>query len=174
MSLSEKFHRYCRAGFGVGEGVVMMLKLVVAGGGDGLELVVGEAASEVSPRGQQCVVEWVIRVIHLIDAVNGLQASLVKTRVVCDQRETFNKRRDLFPDIRENRRIVGITRPQPVHALAKPAEILRLRMDQRVERIHHHAAAHDYDPYAAYTAGLLVRRLEIYRCKIIHSGQAWL
>ena len=81
-----------RAGFGVGEGVVMVLKIEAAGGGDSLKLVVGESAAEVAPRGGKSIEELVVRVIHLVDPEDGLEATFVEAAVVCDQWEALHKR----------------------------------------------------------------------------------
>ena len=97
-----------RAGLGVGEGVVMILKVEAAGGGDRLELVVGESAAEVAPGGGQRVEELVVRVIHLVDPEDGLEATFVEAGVVGHQREALNQRGDLFPDMGKYRSIPGV------------------------------------------------------------------
>ena len=45
----QYLHRNRRAGLGIGQCMVVVKKVVPAGGGDGLELMVGETASEMSP-----------------------------------------------------------------------------------------------------------------------------
>ncbi len=97
-----------RAGFGVGEGVVMVLKVEAAGGRDSLKLVVGESAAEVAPGGGKSVEELVVRVIHLVDLEGGLETAFVEAAVVGDQREALNQRGDLFPDMGEYRSIPGV------------------------------------------------------------------
>ena len=97
-----------RAGFGVGEGVVMILQVEAAGSGDRLKLVVGESAAEVAPGGSQRVEELVVRVIHLVDPEDGLEATFVEAAVVCDQWEALNQRGDLFPDMGKYRSIPGV------------------------------------------------------------------
>lgn len=46
---SEELQGYHCAGFGVGQGVVMVLQVVAAAGGDSMELVVGELSAESLP-----------------------------------------------------------------------------------------------------------------------------
>ena len=96
------------AGLGVGQGVVVTLEVVAAGGGDGLELVVGEAAAEMTAGSRQCIIELIIRIIHLIDPMDRLEAALIKPRIVRDQRQPLNPWRNLLPNIWKYRRRVRI------------------------------------------------------------------
>lgn len=57
-------------------------EVVAAGGGDGLELVVGEGAAEVAAGGCEGVVEGVIGVVHLVAAEGCSEAGAVETGVV--------------------------------------------------------------------------------------------
>lgn len=139
-----------RTCLGVGQGVMVVLKVEAAGCRDGLELVVGQAAAEMAAGSQQRIVEAIIRIIHLIDAMDGLEAALVETRVMCHQRQPLDHRGDLFPHVRKYRRLVRVTRPQPVHPLAEPLIVFRLRMDQRIEGVDNLAAPHDHHADAAY------------------------
>ena len=156
------------AGLGVGQGVVVLPEVEAAGGGDGLELMVRELAAEVAPGSRQRVTELIIGIIHLIDAMDRPQTALVEARIVRHQRQALKQRRDLLPDIRKHGRAIRIAGPQPMHALAEPLVILRLRMDERIERIHHFPAPHHDHAHAADAAGLLVRRLEVYGCEVRH------
>ena len=45
----QNLHCNRRTGLGIGQCMVVVKKVVPAGGGDGLELMVGETASEMSP-----------------------------------------------------------------------------------------------------------------------------
>ena len=148
---------------------MVKLQIVAAGGGDGLQLMVFKDMTETAARGGQGIVEAVVRIVHLIDPEDGLQATFVKAGVVGHQGQAFDPRGDLPPDLRKDRRLVGIRRTQAVDPLAEPAIVLRLRMDEAVERIYDLAAAHDDNAYAAYAARLFVRRFEVYRCKVVHQ-----
>ena len=85
------------------------------------------------------------------------------------ERQALNPGRNLLPNIRKNRCVVRVTRPQPVDLPAEPAVVLRLRMNQAVECVHNPSAPHDDNPYTADTAEILVGRLEIDRREIIHK-----
>ena len=108
ISKLQQLQRDMRAGFGVGEGVVMVRKVEAAGGGDRLKLVVGERAAEVAPGGGQSVEELVIWIVHLIDLEGGFEAAFVEAAIVGYQRKSFNQRGDLFPDIRKYWSIPGV------------------------------------------------------------------
>ena len=48
LAFLQQFQRDGGAGFSVGQGVVVVQEGVAAGGGDGLELVIGQALAEVT------------------------------------------------------------------------------------------------------------------------------
>ena len=157
-----------RAGLGVGQGVMMVRQVETAGCGHGLQLMVGQAAAESPPGCGKGVIEAIIRIIHLIHLEDRFQATLVETAVMSHQRQTLQERSNLLPHIREDRSPVGILRPEPVHPPAEPLVVFRLRMYETVVGIYDLPSADDDDPHAAYAGGLLVRRFEIYGCKICH------
>ena len=72
---------YPGAGFGIGEGVVVVLHAEAAGLGDGLELVVGQAG-ELAARGAKGVVEIIVGIVHPIHAKDGLEAAFVEGLVM--------------------------------------------------------------------------------------------
>ena len=112
--------------------------------------------------------EHIVRIIHLVNLKNSLQASLIKAGVVCHQWQALNLRCYLLPDIREHWGIVRIFRPQAMDFLAELLVVFRLRMNEAVERVNDLSATDDNHTHAANTARLFVRRLEIYCCKICH------
>ena len=52
--------------------MVMVRQVVAAGGGDGLELVVGKGVTEVPTGGGKGIKELIVRVVHLIDTKHAL------------------------------------------------------------------------------------------------------
>ena len=72
--------------FCVGQGVVMALEIIAAGCGDGLELMVGQMLAEMPARCGAGIVERVIRIVHLIDLMDGLEAAFVERTVVRHER----------------------------------------------------------------------------------------
>ena len=145
-----------------------MVEIMAAGGGDGLELVVGEPIAEVAARRRKGVVEDIIGIVHPIDAEDGAEAAFVERAVVRDQREPFYQGLDLCPYIRKHRCVFRICRSEPMDPSTKPLVILRLRVDEAVERVLDHPVPHDDHPHAAHAGRVLVGRLEIYGCEIKH------
>lgn len=159
-----------RTGLGVGQGVMMVRQVETAGSGHGLQLMVWEAAAESPPGRGQGVEEAIVRIIHLVHLEYCFQATLVETAVMRHQRQALQERSNLLPYIREDRSPVGILRTEPVHPPAEPLVVFRLRMYETVVGIYDLPSADDDDPHAAYAGGLLVRRFEIYGCKICHRA----
>ena len=77
------------AGFGVGQGVMVVAQVEAAVGGDGVQLVVGQMGQE--PAGSlQGVEKHVVGVGHLIGAEHCLEARLVEAAVVRHQRQPLD------------------------------------------------------------------------------------
>jgi len=99
---------YPGAGFGIGEGMMVILHLEAAGGSYGLELMVFQVGLRAAGCGKR-VEELVLGVIHLIGAEDGAKAAFVKGAVVGYQRQAFNKGLNLRPHIGEHWGIVGVS-----------------------------------------------------------------
>ena len=156
-------------GLGIGKCIVMMSQVEATGVRYRLQLKIGQDPAEMASRGSKGISEHIVGVIHTVDPENLFQAPLVKSTVVGHKRKTFNKRFYLFPDPGKYRRILSILSTQPVHLPAKPLIILRLRMNQAVERVHNLTAAHNHHPNAAHAGTALIRRLKIYCCKVFQA-----
>ena len=158
-----------RAGFGVGEGVVVAGEFVATGRGDGLQLVVGQAPAEMPPGCSQGVIKNIVRIVHLIHPEHLFQTTLVEGAVVGDQRQPLDQRSDFLPDAGEYRSIFRVLLRQAVDLLAEPLEVLRLRVDEAVERVRDFPVADNHHAHAAHAATALVGRLEVYCGKISHK-----
>lgn len=157
-----------RTGFCICEGMMVGMKVISAGCGHCRKLVVRKRASEVSACCPACIIEDIVRIIHLIHPEHSLQAAFIERAVVGHQRKSPDQRLDLLPDIREDRGIVSIGMGKPVDPLAEPLEIVRLRVDEAIECIGYLSCPYHCNTYRAYAALLLIGGLEIYCCKIIH------
>ena len=60
----------------------MVLEVVAAGSGNGLQLVIGQRLPELSTRCCQGIVETVVGVVHLIDSEHGLQTTFCPSRTM--------------------------------------------------------------------------------------------
>lgn len=72
--------------FCVGQCMMMMLEVIATGCGDGLELMIGQMLAEMLARCGAGIVERVIRIVHLIDLMDGLEAAFVERTVVRHER----------------------------------------------------------------------------------------
>ena len=150
-----------RTGLCISKSMMMARQVVPASRCHCLELMIRKAVSEMPAGSSQCIVENIVRIIHLINPVNGLQAAFIEAGVVRHKWVIFQQRMDLLPDLREHRRILCIFRAQAVHLAAEPLVVFRLRMDETVERIDDDVIADDNHADAAHAARLLVRGLEV-------------
>ena len=104
--------------------------MITAGLRDSVKLMVWKQFPEMFSRSAASAKELIIRVIHLITTENSLQAALVKRTVVSHERQTFNERLNLFPDVWKHQRILGITLSQTMHTGVPIIIVIRLRLNQ--------------------------------------------
>ena len=162
------------AGLGIGERVMMLRKVVPAGSGDGMELMIGQMPAEMAAGGRKRIDEAVIGVIHPIYAMNGFQAAFVEAGIVRDERQALEARRNLLPDLREIGCFVRVLCGQAVYLLANIQIVIRLRMNQAVKALHDFFVPDNDHTHAAHTGTALVGSLEIYGCKIFHNALSFL
>ena len=120
--------------------------------------------------------ENVIRIIHPVDPVDGLEAAFVKTGVVRYEGIVLQHRSDLLPDLRKNRGVLRVFGPQAVHLAAKPLIVFWLRMNERIEGIHDDIITDDDNTNRADAGRLLVSSLEIEgveATELTHNSSAW-
>ena len=150
-----------RTGLCISKSMMMARQVVPASRCHCLELMIRKAVSEMPAGSSQCIVENIVRIIHLINPVNGLQAAFIEAGVVRHQWVILQQWMDLLPDLREYRRVLSILRPKTVHLAAEPLVVFRLRMDETVEGIDDNVIADNDYADAAHAARLLVRGLEV-------------
>ena len=61
----------------------------------------------------------------------------------------------------EQRRVLSVIWPQAVDLLAEPGIVVRIGMNQAIERVHHFPIAHDDDAHGADAAGAAVGGFEV-------------
>ena len=137
-----------------------------------MELVVRQALAEVAAGSRQGVQKAIAGIVHAIGAEDGFEAAFIEAGVVCNEGNIgrknirFKGRQDavfhLVPDVREQRRVLGVIRPQAMDLLAEPGVVVRVRVDEAVEEVHHFPIAHDDYAHGAHTAGATVGGFEIY------------
>ena len=159
--------------------MMMPLKIIATGGGDSLQLMIGQRMPELPSCSPECIAEEIIGIVHLIDPEHRFQTSLIEACVMCDEGDGGNqvgpvvKRQlpgekhihdsllHLMPDLWEDQRIVGVATTQSMHPLAEPTVIIRFWLDKAIERIYYFPIAHHDDPHRADARWLLVGRLKV-------------
>lgn len=144
---------------------------VATGGSDGVELMVGKAAAEVAAGGSEGVKESVSGIMETVGSENCFEAAFVKAGIVGYEGDIggetvrFKGCQDvvfhLVPNVREKRSIFGVVGAQAVDLLAKPGIVVRIGMNQAIERVHHFPITHDDNAHRADAAGADVGGFEI-------------
>ncbi len=78
------------------------------------------------------------------------------------ERKALNHRGDLLPYIREHRSVLRVLLREAVDLLTEPLIVLRLGVNQAVERIHYLAITDDDHSNAADAGTTLIGCLEVY------------
>ena len=151
--------------------MVVVEEGVAAGGGDGVELMIGKAAAEVAAGGSEGVQEVVAGIMETVGSENCFEAAFVKAGIVGYEGDVggetvgFKGGQDavfyLVPDIWEEWCVFCIIGAKTVDLLAKPGIVVRIGMNQAIERVHHFPIAHDDDAHGADAAGAAVGGFEI-------------
>ena len=89
-------------GFCIRQSVMMARQVVPAGCRHCLELMIRKAVPEMPAGSSQCIVENIVRIVHLVHPVNGFQATFIKPGIVRHKWVFFQQRMDLLPDLREH------------------------------------------------------------------------
>lgn len=155
------------AGFGVGQGVVMLGEVEAAGGSYGVEFMVGE--TEGAAGGCECAEKRILRVWHLVGLEYGAEASLVKGTIVSYKRKVFDLMCDFGPHLREMWCGVGVAASHAMYTSGEGGVVIGCGANETVELFHHLSVAYYHDAHAAYTGARAIGCLEIYSCKIFHT-----
>lgn len=151
-----------RTGLRVGQGVVVIDEVIAAGRSYGMQLVVGQAVTEMTAGCCQCIKKHIIRVVHLIHPEHLFQAAFIETAVMRHKRKALNHRGDFLPYVWERRGAFRIFLGEAVDLLTEPLIVLRLGVNQAVVRIHYLAITDDDHSNAADAGTTLIGCLEVY------------
>ena len=172
VQISKYLSGYPGTGFSIGKGVVVVLKMIATIFGDGVELMVGQLGKGAS-RSNAGAVERIIGIVHLVAAEDSFQTAFVETLVVSHQREPFYQRFNLSPDIRKHGCVFRIFARQAMHPGVPVGVIVRLGLDERIERVYYLAVPHNDHAHTAHAGALVIGRLEIYGCKVSHLSRCF-
>ena len=146
----------------------MVRHIKTASSSNSVQLVVGQL-TEHSAGYAECVVKFIVGVIHLIYPEHRFQATFVKWLVVGYQWQALNQRLNLLPYIRENGSIVSISLGKSMNFRVTITVIIGFRVDEQVERIYNLTIPDYYYANRTNRRTALVGCLEIYCGKIIHT-----
>jgi hypothetical protein len=132
-------------------------------------LVVRERPPEHPTGGAAGAIELVVGIVHLVHAEDGLEATLVEGAVVRHQWKTGYLRFYLFPYIREDGGLGGVSFRQPVYLGEAPQVPSRFGADKTVVVVCDDTIADNYYAYAAYAGALRVGYLKINGSEIFHN-----
>ena len=158
-------------GFGIGQCIVVIDKVVATGGSYGMKLMIWKLMAEVTARCSTSAEKLIIRIIHLVAAHDCLKASLVERTIVRHQWQAFDEWLYLFPNVWKHRRIFGIRLGDAMNQSIPIQVIVRLWLDKGVERIYELPFPHDHNAHAAHAGTLVVGGLEIDGGKVVHSAK---
>lgn len=133
----------------------MLCEVITAICRNRLELVVGEARTELvsrSPAGAEELIVWVVHLIHL---KCSLEVAFIERRVMGHQWKPLYLGSNLCPYFRKHPGIHGVFHGQSMHLRVPVGVILRLRLDEGVVAIHYLAIPYDYDTHGALLRSLL-------------------
>ena len=164
----QQFSGYPGASLGIGEGVVVILHIETACGGNGLELMVFQVGLQAAGCCKG-VEELILGIIHLIGAEDCTKATLIKWSVMGNQGQSLNQGFYPCPHVWENGSLLGILTAKAVNLGTPIVIVVRLWMNERVELIHNLSVPNDDHTNRTYRRTIIVGRFKIYSCKISHG-----
>lgn len=118
--------------------------------------------------------------MEAVGAEDGFEAAFIEAGVVGHEGDIggetvgFKGGQDavfyLVPYVREEWGILCVVGAEAVDLLAEPGVVVRVRMNETVEGVHHFPIAHDNDAHGADAAGAAVGGFEINTIKAIQSA----
>ena len=129
LCILKYFPCYPGAGFGIGEGVVVVLHAEAASSCNGLELMIRQV-SELATGGAKGVVELIVGIVHPIDAEDGLEAAFVEGLVVCHKGQALDERLYLCPHVGEDGGVVCVGIAEAMHLLTPIVVVVRFGLNE--------------------------------------------
>ncbi len=162
-------HRNGGTGFGIGQRIVVLGEVVATTGCHRLQLMVGQFPAKYTAGGTASAMELIIGIVHAIHTEYRLEATLVKHTVMRHQRQPLDERSHLGPHLRKDVSPFRILFRQSMNHRTTVIVIFRFGMNEEILFIDHLSASHYHHAHTANAAALVVGRLKIYSCKIIHN-----
>ena len=166
-NLSKYLPRDGSTGLSIGQGMVVVLKVVATASRDEVEGV--RAFGPHLSGAREGAIERIIGVVHLIAAEHGFQATFVEGFVVCHEGQTLYAGRNLGPHLGEERRVLRVDLRETMHLCAEVVVNFGLGLDERIELVHFNAIPIDDNAHATHAGALVVGRFEINSCEVFHT-----
>ena len=112
--------------------------------------------------------KFVIGIVHLVATEDGFQTTLVECFIVCHQGKSFYHGGYLRPYLGKHRCIVRVLAGETMYFGIPITIVIRLRLDEGVERIHNLSFADNHDSHTANTGALVVGGFKIDGCKVFN------
>ena len=167
-SFLQNYSGYPGAGLSIGQCMMMIGEVITTVFRYRMQLMVGQLWESLA-RSHTGAMELVIRIVHLIAAEHGFQATLIERFIMGHKRKPFDEWFYLFPHFREYWCIFCIFASKAMNLAAPVIIIIWFRLDQGIERIHNLAISHNHHTNRTNTSPLIVGCLEIYRSKVSHN-----
>ena len=167
-NLSKYLPRDGSTGFSIGQGVMVILKVVATVGRDEVEGV--RAFGPHLSGARKSAIERIIRVVHLIAAEYGFQATFVEGFVVRHEGQTLYAGRNLGPHLGEERCVLRVGLREAMHLRAEVVINFGFGFDERIELVHFNAISINDNAHATHARALVVGRFEIDSCEVFHTA----
>ena len=139
--------------------MVMVLEVIATGSSYGMELMIRQRTAKLPARCSQSIVKAVVRIVHLIDSEHSFQTTFVEAGIMSHEWDSGNLvsyiikiliRKEylnnsflqLLPYFGKHRRTLCITFRDAMYPLTPIVIIVRLRLDQTVERVNYLPITH--------------------------------
>lgn len=166
-NLSKYLPRDGSTGLSIGQGMVVVLKVVATASRDEVEGV--RAFGPHLSGARKSAIERIIGVVHLIAAEHGFQATFVEGLVVRHKRQALYARRNLGPYLGKERCALRVDLRETMHLRAEVVVNFGFGFDERIELVHFNAIPINDNAHATHARALVVGRFEINSCEVFHT-----
>ena len=149
----------------------MVDEVIATGRSYSVKLMVWQLTTEMAARGATGAEELIIRIIHLVAAHHRFEASLVERTVVRHQRQAFDQRLNLFPNVWEHRSILGIRLGNSMYHSVPVKIVVWFWLNQGIELIRDNTVTYHHYPNTAHTGGMIVGGLKIDGSEVVHFAK---
>ena len=164
---SQNFSRNPSTSFRIRQSMVMILQPIAAKFGYVMKLMINGMWKS-SLRSPIRAMKFIVGIVHLITTEDSFQAAFIKRLVMGNQWKPFYHRCYPRPHLRKDGCIFRISLGKAMHFRVPIAIVVRLRLDEGVERIYYLSITDNHHSHTTYTGPFVVGGFKIYGCKVFH------